>query len=65
MNLILPGDESDEGEDDTKDEKSPSGTSGGHQGENDETETRSLTDENYKKNESKLFEKGEDTYYYW
>jgi hypothetical protein len=58
------GDSDEENEDDTKDEKSPSGTSGGHQGENDETEIRSLTDENYKKNESKLFAKDDDCYVY-
>jgi hypothetical protein len=56
--------ESDDEEDDSKDQSSPSGTSGGHEGENDETEIRSLTDENYKKNESKLFAKDEGTYYY-
>jgi hypothetical protein len=56
--------ESDDEEDNNKDQSSPSGTSGGHQGENDETEIRSLTDENYKKNESKLFAKDEGTYYY-
>ena len=59
------GDSDDEeSEDDTKDEKSPSGTSGGQQGDNDETEIRSLTDENYKKNESKLFAKDDSAYYY-
>jgi hypothetical protein len=58
------GDSEEESEDDTEDEKSPSGTSGGHQGENDETEIRSLTDENYKKNESKLFAKDDDSYIY-
>ena len=59
------GDSDDEeSEDDTKDEKSPSGTSGGQQGDNDETEIRSLTDENYKKNESKLFAKDDSSYYY-
>jgi hypothetical protein len=56
--------DSDDEEDDTKDQKSPSGTSSGHEGENDETEIRSLTDENYKKNESKLFAKDESNYYY-
>ena len=58
------GDSDEEDEDDTKDQKSPSGTSGGHQGENDETEIRSLTDENYKKNESKLFAKDDGAYTY-
>lgn len=56
--------DSDDEEDDSKDQSSPSGTSGGHEGNNDETEIRSLTDENFKKNESKLFAKDEDTYYY-
>lgn len=58
------GDESEEDEDDTKDEKVPSGTSGGNMGENDETEIRSLTDENFKKNESKLYAKDADSYVY-
>ena len=57
------GENSDD-EDDTKDESSPSGTSGGNEGENDETDIRSLTDENYKRNESKLFAKDESAYYY-
>ena len=62
---VNSGDDSDEeSEDDTKDEQSPSGTSGGQEGDNDETEIRSLTDENYKKNESKLFAKDDSDYYY-
>ena len=60
------GGDSDEGEeeDESEDQSSPSGTSGGHMGENDDDEIRSITDENYKKNESKLFAKDADAYYY-
>jgi hypothetical protein len=58
------GDSEDGEEDDSKDESSPSGTSGGHEGENDETEIRSVTDDNYRKNESKLFAKDDSIYYY-
>lgn len=51
-------------EDDSKDESKPTGTGGGHEGENDDSEIRSVTDENYRKNESKLFAKDDSSYYY-
>lgn len=51
-----------ENDDSSEEDTSPSGTSSGSEGETDEI--RSVTDENYRRNESKLFAQDADGYYY-
>lgn len=49
-------------DDSSEEDTSPSGTSSGSEGQTDEI--RSVTDDNYKRNESKLFAQDADGYYY-
>ena len=54
-----------ENDDSSEEDSSPSGTSSGHDGEDDATDDiRSVTDDNYKRNESKLFAQDDTIYYY-